>query len=168
MEGPPAVTEALSTSGKNVQGLPAGKKTMKGPPAGTEALSTNNSAMVSISTVASVLHPYLTASFSPLFPKTRLSNNTTLWSTLHKTYARSNVTFDLERGRERVVHTPVPRTLCPDHHSAKTRLTRLPGYTRPQSVRIPIRMSRFRRIIVFVHLLMFQSPCPPLPVTSSL
>ena len=37
---PPAVTEALTTSGKNMKGLPAGNKTMKGPPAGTEAIST--------------------------------------------------------------------------------------------------------------------------------
>ena len=34
MKGPPAVTEALSTSGKNLKGPPAGNKTMKGPPAG--------------------------------------------------------------------------------------------------------------------------------------
>ena len=40
IKGPPAVTEALSTSGKN----------MKGPPAGAEAFSTSNSVMVSIST----------------------------------------------------------------------------------------------------------------------
>ena len=48
MKGPPAVTEALSTSGKNMKGPPAGNKTMKNPPAGTEALSTSNSVMVSI------------------------------------------------------------------------------------------------------------------------
>ena len=39
MKGPPAATEALSTSCTK----------MKGPPAGTEALSTSNSVMVSIS-----------------------------------------------------------------------------------------------------------------------
>ena len=47
MKGPPAVTEAVSTSGEVMKGPPAGNKTRKGPPAGTEALSTSNSVMVS-------------------------------------------------------------------------------------------------------------------------
>ena len=50
MKGPPAVTEALSTSGKTVKGPPPGNKTLKGPPAGTEALLTSNSVMIVIST----------------------------------------------------------------------------------------------------------------------
>ena len=42
VKGLPAATEALSTSGKNMNGPPAGNKTTKGPPAGTEVLSTSN------------------------------------------------------------------------------------------------------------------------------
>ena len=55
MKGPSPVTEALSTSGQNVNGPSAGNKTMKGPRADTEALSTSNSVMVSISTLASMV-----------------------------------------------------------------------------------------------------------------
>ena len=42
MKGPPADTQALSTSGENMKGPPAGNKTLKGPPGGTETLSTSN------------------------------------------------------------------------------------------------------------------------------
>ena len=54
---------------------------------------------------------------------------------------------------------PAPRST---HASAEiTRLTRLPGDTRPQSVYTPVKKSRFWSLNVTVTLRTLYSPCPP-------